>query len=76
MTMGTAQESYDAETASWMLHTIGERTVNPAQRNLLSRGVLARRFKNPNSHPGRMLKISEGYASFSGNSEMMTNLHL
>jgi hypothetical protein len=72
MAMGSPQESYDPETASWVLHSIGEDIVSPAQKNLLSRGVLSRRFKNPNSHPGRMLKISDMCAS-SGNTEMHSN---
>ncbi|KAJ7456579.1 hypothetical protein FB451DRAFT_1048140 [Mycena latifolia] len=59
MVMGTAQEGYEAETASRMLHIIGEQTVNVAQKNLLSRGVLSRRYKNGTNHPGRMLKISD-----------------
>ncbi|KAJ7693612.1 hypothetical protein B0H17DRAFT_1059213 [Mycena rosella] len=59
MVMGTAQEDYEPEPASRMLHSIGEQTVNAAQKNLLSRGVLSRRFKIPSSHPGRMLKISD-----------------
>ncbi|KAJ6574623.1 hypothetical protein B0H19DRAFT_1124959 [Mycena capillaripes] len=68
MTMGTAQESYDAETASWILHNVGEENVNPALKNLLSRGVLSKRFKNPNSHPGRMLKISDSNSNAIGGS--------
>ncbi|KAJ6501642.1 hypothetical protein C8R47DRAFT_1108154 [Mycena vitilis] len=68
MTMGTAVESYDAETASEMLHKIGHEAVGPAQGNLLRRGVLAWRFKNPSSHPGRMLKISEGNQNAIGGS--------
>ncbi|KAF7340022.1 B-block-TFIIIC domain-containing protein [Mycena venus] len=68
MAMGTSQESYDAQTASWMLHNVGEENVNPAQKNLLSRGVLAKRFKNPNSQPGRMLKISDGNQNAIGGS--------
>ncbi|KAJ7275459.1 hypothetical protein B0H12DRAFT_1087414 [Mycena haematopus] len=59
MAMGTAQESYDPEIAE---------IVTPAQRNLLSRGVLSRRFKNPNSQPGRMLKISESNQNAIGGS--------
>ncbi|KAJ6519412.1 hypothetical protein C8R45DRAFT_1066116 [Mycena sanguinolenta] len=68
MAMGTAPENYDPEVASWVLHNIGEETVNPAHKNLLSRGVLSRRFKNPNSQPGRMLKISEGNQNAIGGS--------
>ncbi|KAJ7102344.1 hypothetical protein B0H15DRAFT_814236 [Mycena belliarum] len=59
MVMGTAQESYEPEAASRMLHIIGEKTVNVAQKNLLGRGVLSRRFKNGTNHPGRTLKISD-----------------
>ncbi|KAF7320177.1 B-block-TFIIIC domain-containing protein [Mycena kentingensis (nom. inval.)] len=59
MTMGTAMESYDPLKAAVLLHEIGESTVQAAHRNLLSRGVLSKAFKNPNSRPGRMLKISE-----------------
>ncbi|KAJ7770882.1 hypothetical protein DFH07DRAFT_805534 [Mycena maculata] len=59
MVVVTAQESYNAETASEILHTVGAEPVNAAQKNLLSRGVLAKRFKNPGSHPGRQLKISD-----------------
>ncbi|KAJ7139701.1 hypothetical protein C8R44DRAFT_694295 [Mycena epipterygia] len=59
MVMSTPQESYDFELASRMLHGIGEEPINAAQKNLLSRGVLSRRFKNPGSHPGRQLKVSD-----------------
>ncbi|KAJ7124740.1 hypothetical protein C8R43DRAFT_31912 [Mycena crocata] len=58
MAMGTAQESYDAENASRILHCIGEELVNVAQKNLLSRGVFSKTFK-PGSRPGRLLKISD-----------------
>jgi hypothetical protein len=63
MVMSGAQEGYDPASASRMLHAIGEEPINVAQKNLLNRGVLSRRFKNPSSHPGRILKISEMYVS-------------
>ncbi|KAJ7225932.1 hypothetical protein GGX14DRAFT_548620 [Mycena pura] len=68
MTMGTVQESYDPEAASQMLHAIGEAPVQAAQKNLLGRGVLSKRFRNPNSKPGRMLKISDSNSSAIGGS--------
>lgn len=64
MVMSTPQESYDSELASRMLHGIGEEPINAAQKNLLSRGVLSKRFKNPGSHPGRQLKVSDMYVPF------------
>ncbi|KAJ7785880.1 hypothetical protein B0H16DRAFT_1488336 [Mycena metata] len=68
MAMGTAQDSYDAADASRMLHIIGDQAVKPAQKNLLSRGVLSKRFKIANSRPGRQLKISEGNQNAIGGS--------
>ncbi|KAJ7071454.1 hypothetical protein C8F01DRAFT_1110582 [Mycena amicta] len=59
LTMGTASQSYNPAEAARLLHEIGESTVQAAQRNLLGRGVLSKAFRNPNSRPGRMLKISE-----------------
>ncbi|KAJ7293167.1 hypothetical protein C8J57DRAFT_1268269 [Mycena rebaudengoi] len=59
MTMGTSQESYNAEDAARMLHCLGEERVIAAQKNLLSRGVLAKRFRKGPTQPGRALKISE-----------------
>ncbi|KAJ7042665.1 hypothetical protein C8F04DRAFT_1390618 [Mycena alexandri] len=68
MAMGTAQDSYDAADASRALHVLGDQAVKPAQKNLLSRGVLSKRFKIPNSRPGRQLKISEGNQNAIGGS--------
>nr|GAT43664.1 predicted protein [Mycena chlorophos] len=59
LTMGTASASYDATEASRILHDVGESAAQAATKNLLSRGILSKRFRNPNSQPGRMLKISE-----------------
>ncbi|KAJ7462797.1 hypothetical protein B0H11DRAFT_2054384 [Mycena galericulata] len=68
MAMGTALESYDAETTAQILHLVGAEPVNAAQKNLLSRGVLAKRFKNPGYQPGRQLKISESNQNAIGGS--------
>ncbi|KAJ7630526.1 hypothetical protein FB45DRAFT_915784 [Roridomyces roridus] len=59
MAMSIPLESYDPEVAAHFLHSVGAENVNMAQKNLLSRGVLAKRFKNPGFHPGRQLKISD-----------------
>ncbi|KAJ7169467.1 hypothetical protein C8R46DRAFT_1088869 [Mycena filopes] len=68
MAMGHAQDSYNAADASRMLHVIGDQAVRPAQKNLLARGVLSKRFKNANSQPGRQLKISDSNQNAIGGS--------
>ncbi|CAK5265268.1 unnamed protein product [Mycena citricolor] len=59
MVMSVAAERYDPAEASKLLHGIGQDAVVVAQKNLLGRGVLSKRFKNPGRKPGRMLRISD-----------------
>ncbi|KAF7306563.1 B-block-TFIIIC domain-containing protein [Mycena indigotica] len=59
LTMGSGLESYDPVEAARLLHEIGEPIVQTATRNLLGRNVLSKAFRNPNSRPGRMLRISD-----------------
>lgn len=60
MTLGTPHEVYDPESASALLHTVGEQYVLPATKNLLSRGILSKLVRDPQKQkPGRQLKISE-----------------
>lgn len=60
MALGTPNERYDPESASTLLHNVGEQYVSPAARNLLNRGVLSKLVRDPQKQkPGRQLKISE-----------------
>jgi len=60
MVFGTPTGVYDSKKASRLLHEIGEEPVSIATKNLLNRGVLSKRIRDPKkSAPGRTLKISE-----------------
>ncbi|KAI5829674.1 hypothetical protein K523DRAFT_416530 [Schizophyllum commune Tattone D] len=60
MTMGTAHEHYDAETAARLLRGLGEDTVAAATTSLLRRGILSKLIRDPKkTKPGRLLKISD-----------------
>ena len=63
MVFGAPNESYDPESASRLLHNIGEESTSSATSNLLSRGILSKTMRDPKqTKPGRTLKISEMYA--------------
>ncbi len=62
MTLGTPNESYDPEAASFMLKGVGEQYVKIASTDLLDRGVLSKLVRDPSKpKPGRTLRISEAY---------------
>jgi oxalate---CoA ligase len=62
MVFGAPNEGYDPESASRLLHSIGEEPTSAATSNLLSRGVLSKSIRDPKqTKPGRTLKISEVY---------------
>jgi len=65
MVFGTPNDSYDPESASRLLHSIGAEPTSAATSNLLSRGVLSKTMRDSKqTRPGRTLKISEVYVSF------------
>ena len=73
MTMGTAHEHYDAETAARLLRGLGEDTVAAATTSLLRRGILSKLIRDPKkTKPGRLLKISDPYVSYVS---LLTNPH-
>lgn len=60
MALGTPTERYDPESASALLHGVGEQRIGAATKNLLSRGILSKLVRDPQKQkPGRQLKISE-----------------
>lgn len=60
MVFGTPKETYDAASASALLHNVGNGSVNQACKNLLADNVLSKLVRDPNkASPGRALKISE-----------------
>jgi Family of unknown function (DUF6581) len=65
MALGSPHESYDAESASNLLRSVGEQAVAVATKNLMSRGILSKLVRDPQKQkPGRQLKISEMYVLF------------
>ena len=63
MTLGTPNDTYDANRAAQLLHGVGQENVTTAVTDLLERGVISKLVRDPKKpKPGRTFKISETYA--------------
>ncbi|EKM60813.1 uncharacterized protein PHACADRAFT_179990 [Phanerochaete carnosa HHB-10118-sp] len=61
MTLGTPNDTYDAQKASHLLSLAGDEAVGAVVEDLLEHGVLSKLVRDPTKHkPGRTLKISDG----------------
>ena len=63
MVLGTQNDVYDADHASYVLGSVGEAEIKKAMQELMQQGVASKVVRDPKkTRPGRMLKISEAYA--------------
>ncbi|KAG9314611.1 hypothetical protein JVU11DRAFT_5415 [Chiua virens] len=60
MVFGTPSEFYNPDSATRLLHSVGDQCISVARSNLLHQGVLSKLVRDPKkAKPGRMLKISD-----------------
>lgn len=65
MAMGSPPETYDCDSASALLRSVGEEQVSTATSRLLAKGVLSKSQRDPQKQrPGRQLKISDRYVLY------------